>query len=155
MTNPAFPIHRKDKSTLLNWAPLLSRLTSKEDILVDAVDYRTYTPSFSASGAMTWTGVTTYEGFYVLLPPFVFVRVNASGTTGGVANNTLYCSLPIPCPRIFTQGYGLVSDGAGANIAAMVQTDAIERLTIRRYDNANFGLGADRLINITTIYLLE
>jgi hypothetical protein len=111
-----------------------------------------YVPSYSASGSMTFTSVTTTAAKYILMNSnTVFVIVNGTGTTGGTAATNLSATPPI------------ASDGVGVNMActtrdatsggAALGTGRIAtNLLVSKADISNYGLGSGRIMFISGLY---
>lgn len=58
-------------------------------------DWKTYVPTYSGSGGMTFTAVTTDQAFYRRDRGLIFIDVQATGTIGGTPTDVLYATLPI------------------------------------------------------------
>jgi hypothetical protein len=90
-------------------------------------DWLTWQPAFSASGSMTYTTVTTDLAQYKIRGTEQLFEIKAHGTTGGVASTLLAA----------TYAFGFFGS-TGYNFS--------------KYDNSNFGLGANRYIAGTGQY---
>lgn len=115
-----------------------------------------YTPTYSASGSMTYTSVTTNLAKFSILGQQMTVMVDAVGTTGGTVSDTLKVSLSVN-PTIKTTnespvGYGFVKDTVVQITASVFWNDTGGAIYIRKYDDSNFGLGANRSINVSILY---
>lgn len=110
-----------------------SELSEYDFTLVD------YTPTLSASGAMTWTGTSISYAFYIDFGNLFFVGLRATGTTGGVASTDLVATLPFTPLYSNWPLWGVTIDGAA--IAGYFQTSSAT-VVARRYDAANFSLAA-------------
>jgi len=80
--------------------------------------WATWSPSYSASGSMTFTSVTTHIARYCQIEKIVYFQIRAIGTTGGTASNSLFFSLP-STPAITTDyswGGGCIAWDTGGNI---------------------------------------
>jgi len=113
----------------------------------------TFTPTYSASGSMTWTSVTTDYSTYKIQSDLVNYELFALGTTGGTASTELRATLPIGASPAFNAqrfGGGAV-DSVGICCLHFISTF----LSAARYDGANYGLGANRGITTKIIYRLR
>ena len=118
----------------------------------------TYAPSYSASGSMTWTDVTTNLAKFSIEGTMVTVWLKATGTTGGTANNALKATLPVEALNSNDLiAYGaIVRDGASvlAGVAA-IQSGTPDTIAAYRYDLANYGLAANHYLRVTASYTME
>ena len=103
-----------------------------------------YTPTYGASGSMTYGSVTTTYAKFKIAGNTVSVGIRVTGTTGGTASNTITASLPITSPRGDVNGTGLVADTG--LLGGIIYLGTTSLLYARKYDSANFGLGAGRII---------
>ena len=104
---------------------------------------QTWTPIFSGSGSMTYTGVTILHARYQRNPGNVCeVWIQTLGTTGGTAGIGINITLPFQAMNVNSVGAASITDGGG-NVSAqcLVQSSG---LIIRKLDAANWGLGASR-----------
>jgi hypothetical protein len=111
-----------------------------------------WTPSYSASGSMTYTSVTTNRAKYLQLGKLVFFTLSATGTTGGTASNAIIATLPVTAaysPIIFAGGY---DDGGGTALTGIGQGSGTGSLAVSKADKSNFGLGAGRSIYVSGVY---
>lgn len=122
------------------------------EALVHGGGWATWTPTYSAGGSMTYTTVTTLLAQYQRHGSTVHFRAYALGTTGGVASNELRMSLPVTAVGNTSGFGGFVIDGAGVDIGGFGYLQSTTTLGARRYDNANFGLGANRGIVLSGTY---
>jgi hypothetical protein len=102
----------------------------------------TYTPTYSASGSMTWTSVTTTTSAYKIISDNLSLELFALGTTGGTASTELRATIPFgatPAGNNQRFGGGAV-DNVGISCIHFISTT----LNTARFDAANFGLGANR-----------
>jgi len=77
-------------------------------------DWFSWTPTLSASGAMTWTTTTIYVAKFRISARMFFANIYARGTTGGTAGLYLLATLP------FTLGGG---SGVAAGRAELVDVE--------------------------------
>lgn len=118
-------------------------------------DWFGYTPSYSAGGSMTYTSVTTSIAKWRSMGAnTIFVKVRASGTTGGTASNTISASVPVDAldAASFPTAFGQVNDGGPIAARIALRNSTPDLVDAVRYDNANFGLGTGRIMNVGVIY---
>jgi hypothetical protein len=111
-----------------------------------------YSPSYSAFNTMTFTSVSTNIAKFKVDGKTVTLAVAATGTTGGTASNAIYVNVPIIPDNTSVQGYrapGSVDDGTGLAGFGLYTSGSI---SMGRYDNGNFGLGAARGIYTVFTY---
>lgn len=114
----------------------------------------TYQPTYTGSASMTWTSVTTTRAIYkISMHQDVKLQISALGTTGGTASTELRVTLPI-YPTTFNEQRvgGTVVDNAGLSGQCLFNSTDMR---CSRYDNANYGLGANRGIYTKTEYRLD
>jgi len=110
-----------------------------------------YTPTYGASGSMTWTSVTANPAKFKINGKSCTVVISASGTTGGTASTVLTVTLPVTPDNTTYRVGGSVDDGVGypgwfGNYAS------IGTIYCSRWDNGNFGLGAGRAVYFQMTY---
>jgi hypothetical protein len=112
-----------------------------------------FTATYSASGAMTWTSITTDYSTYKIQSDLVNYELFAIGTTGGSASSELRATLPIGAsPAFNAQRFG---GGAVDNVGIACLHFISTTLNTARFDGANYGLGASRGITTKIIYRLR
>jgi len=105
----------------------------------------TWTPSYSASGAMTFTSVVTNYAKYMYHGKLVWFSIRATGTTGGTASTDIYFTLPVTAAASNTIAFaGMALDTGSIGCAAYQQSTTLG--AVRKYDATNWGLGASRVI---------
>lgn len=111
-----------------------------------------YQPVYTGSGSMTYGTVTTNLSSYEVADNTLTVYLAANGTTGGVASDTLFATLPFEGfnTSAFVRGGAVVVDG-GSNISGWYYVTTSRRIGFVKYDASNFGLGASRQIYGTAI----
>jgi hypothetical protein len=115
-------------------------------------DWFNYLPSYSASGSMTFTGVTTEIARFKIVGKTCFVNLSAFGTTGGSADTFLYVTLPV--------NYAISFNGAcrGFDGSITVQRlfyfagDSNNRILVANYNFSNWGLAATKEIKAIFFY---
>ncbi len=109
-------------------------------------------PTYSANGSMTFTD--TALGNYQIRYDTLFYQLNSYGTTGGVANNQILYTVPM---NTYLSAYNFscgcsIADGAGVTVLGYTTSETTGQFSFRRYDLANFGIGAARGGTIQTFY---
>jgi len=110
-----------------------------------------WVPVYSASGAMTFTSVTT-TGYYIDWGRVVEIFIDLTGTTGGVADLEIRFTVPIIGVAWITSLNCLAKNGAGtaeAGSCIVVGSTA----TVYRTTVTAWGLGAGRGAIISGRYL--
>jgi len=111
--------------------------------------WSTWSPTYGASGAMTYTAVTSTSARYIQIGKLVFFNLDAVGTTGGVANTTLTFSLPVTCSgRNHCMG-GQIYQAAGKASQVIVSSGGGSALL---YDSSNLSLAASTYLRVAGIY---
>ena len=109
----------------------------------------TWQPQYSATGSMTYTSVTTSLAEYRVIGRGWVEEVVVFGTTGTPAAPGIRKTMPFKARNfaVTVPGTGWTADGAGTIAACMfVDGTTANILACRRYDGANYGLGANRYI---------
>lgn len=116
----------------------------------------TYTPTYSASGSMTYTSVTTNLAIYKLNNNYCFLVVSSTGTTGGTAAGELRCTTPIARNNTANYPYAgaaSVTDGtSGISGICNWQGTSTQLLAFQRYDGGTFTLAVGREAKGTIFY---
>lgn len=135
----------------------------------DGTNYRTpyerstpwvdWTPTYSASGSMTFTSVTKGFAYYKVNGKSCSFHIFAFGTTGGTASNALYASAPFTAfatsdsykfpanVRDASSGFQVPGLGYTASSGTL--------LAFSKEDLSNFTLGATRVINGSGTYRIQ
>lgn len=107
--------------------------------------YFNWNPSYSAEGSMTFSSVTTNFARYSLIGRTLNFEISADGTTGGTASAGIIFSLPVT-PRNASSGKYIIGpvflDDAGYQSGVMFASSST--MAVRKYNNANYGLGSGR-----------
>lgn len=113
-----------------------------------------WTPAYSAGGAMTYTGVSTGIATYKITRDTLEVWVRASGTTGGVTNNLLRATLPFDAlfSTSFPIAWGQINDGAAVTSKCGINDSTPDYLNASKYDGALVTLAAGVVINLMARY---
>lgn len=106
----------------------------------------TWQPTYSASGSMTWTSITTDYARYKVVMNDLRIKISAGGTTGGTANTDLIYTIPFSSVNMVNQPHNISASVYESGWKGAVAKIAINSNTIntQRYDGANFGLGTLR-----------
>lgn len=112
-----------------------------------------WTPQFTASGSMTFTGISVSRAEIVPCGCNFRFDLKASGTTGGTANLSLYASMPPG--MVSSQAAGeyscLAGDTASAPGYGFLSGASLSLFAVRKTpDGTNWGLGASRSISFNT-----
>lgn len=114
----------------------------------------TWAPSWGATGAMTYTGVTAQAARFCVNGRLVYFALRGTGTTGGVASLAVTASMPVT-PVALT-GASLpvvcaVTDGSAVAGRGTLDTST-GSLGIAKVDGTNYGLGAGRVVYAEGFY---
>lgn len=113
-----------------------------------------WVPTYSGSGSMTYTGITTTKARYKVVGKTCKVQLNFYGTTGGVAGITLIASLPANIRSKDANNYvpALISQDTFATVAlGAIRADGGNPTSNLNFFLASFGvwgLGAGRGVNV-------
>lgn len=107
--------------------------------------WATWTPTYTCSGSMTYTAVTTNAAIYQRHGNTIRLKVVATGTIGGTVSNGVRFSLPVTQGVFESTPYaGYVTDAATASaLAYQFSTSVVE---VMRYDAVNWTAGTNRVI---------
>lgn len=112
-----------------------------------------WTPTYTASGSMTYTSVTTTVAKYIQVGKLVYFYLSATGTTGGTTNNTIYFTLPVTAAStsgaIFAAN---ISPAGGVAVGGFATLNTTSQAGFRRYDSGNITLGASTGITVSGFY---
>lgn len=148
-----FGIFREPKQTLLSWAPQLRLIANRKEWLYPEFTWQPYQVSISAGGTMTATP-SELRGLYIKIGQLILIEIRAVFTTAVAANPIVNLTLPISTSPNGDMGAftAQVTDG-GAGLAGVGVTSAgSSTLQVSRYDGANWGLGAGRIIRVSGAY---
>ena len=113
-------------------------------------DILTWVPTYTASGSMTYTSVTTDLAEYKIVGRILYFEHQAHGTTGGTASTTVYATVPFAARNFAIQipmGSAYVTDtGASITSFAFIENTG-SKIGYRRTDSTNWGLGSGRYVN--------
>lgn len=110
-------------------------------------------PTYTCSGAMTYTSVITGTKLYRIVENNVFIVHYSAGTTGGSASNTLIMSLPMSVSAsVSANGLILSAQTFDTVTITGVGWAYTTTMSCRKYDSSNYGLGAGRVAALTGMY---
>jgi len=116
---------------------------SNDEFQLQESAWANYVPTYGADGAMTFTAVVTNVAKFKYKNKHIFVCINATGTTGGVASRYVSATLPIDALMTNQTGSGQVQPGTG-RFGAVVFAATVSELFIGNGDNSDWGLGTNR-----------
>ena len=115
-----------------------------------------WTPTYAASGAMTFTGVSTDIAKYVVKGAEVTVFFRFTGTTGGTASTSITFTLPFTSANVAAGAQWLsavyINQGTSAGGFVYVGNNTATANVIKE-DTSNWGLGAGRIVLGSLTYL--
>lgn len=109
-----------------------------------------WTPTYSASDAMTYTSVTTFFGYFRIIGNTCEIFLTTSGTTGGTASSKLFATLPVN--NIDISGTLASYTRDTISVASITYYDDTHNIVVIKYDGSNYGLGVDRRITVNGSY---
>jgi hypothetical protein len=122
----------------------------------------TWTPTYSASGSMTFTSVTTHYATYTRNKDntSVYVEIKATGTLGGTASTQMKFTPPVTPHSDYTAGtldaMNLVGGGCSGQssgaIRGLVTNYDGTNINVFQPTNANFGLGSNAGLYLSGTY---
>lgn len=115
--------------------------------------WTSYTPTYNASGSMTWTSITTNSAHYILIGKSLLLQVSATGTVGGTPSDGLIFSLPSGMTHKAATtksggGCGVIDNGSRRG-GHWYNADT-NQIQCDRYDSGNFTVGSGG-INFTGV----
>jgi len=112
------------------------------------------TPTYSASGSLTYTSVSTQKNKFMIQGKTFFFETASSGTTGGTASTDIIQSLEgifmDTTAYVYVGGAGLF-DGADMS-GYIIRDNTNNGVRFLKYNKANWGLGAARDIRSSGFY---
>lgn len=112
----------------------------------------TWQPTYTCSGSMTYTTVTTNTAKYMIRRESCLILLFAKGTTGGSASSDIIASPPITSAEQNQPLSARVIDGGNA-IAGISNISTNGNIQTKRHTADNWGLGANRYINVRGEFL--
>lgn len=103
----------------------------------------TWQPSYSASGSMTWTSVTTRQADYQIIGKLVTIYCSFIGTTGGTTNSQLFFTVPFTS-AVTSNAYGTVTFATESSIFVLGRfyPNSATQFRIVKIPLTNWTLGA-------------
>ncbi len=116
----------------------------------------TWSPSFTATGTgtPTWGTVTTYRADYFQLGKLVCYNIAAEGTTGGSTVTQLNFTLPITAVSEADSFTSACTEyhATDNHRATACRNSSTTVMAVSRFDNGDFGIGANRAIRAEGCY---
>jgi hypothetical protein len=110
-----------------------------------------WSPTFGASGSMTYTSVTATAKFR-LIGRTAEIRVKAAGTTGGTASAALNFTPPIPFSDDGFMIPAFVEDSSNNPFISGIAWPLSGIIKVSKYDGSNYGIGSGRMLVATGFY---
>jgi len=129
-------------------------LTSSAAITGTLGGWLTWTPTVTASGSMTISGVTIYLAEYIRIGPLVHFHFTVSCTTGGTASTDIDVSLPVAsvgADAVTFSASGTMTSGALSLMTALL-VGGTSTCIVRLNPQANWTLGAETYLRISGTY---
>lgn len=119
----------------------------------DYPDGFNYTVVFSATSTMTFESVTTNIGKFWVHGRLCTVAIRGTGSTAGTADSGPKATLPI-APDDGSTSYiiGAAVSSDGSNVMSGTAEVSASSVIFRRYDFANWTLGASRFVSVVLSY---
>jgi len=111
-----------------------------------------YTPTYGASGDMTYTSVTTTLGKFSIVGNKVCLLLYCNGTTGGVADKLLKITPPVAAASVSFGGGAGITDAGNININGVWVMQTSTSIFVYRYDGDNWDLGANGRVRLDINY---
>lgn len=147
------PISFSPARTLEGWAAEIRGAKLIEESDYNSTDWQTIV---RGGGGMTIaaSSVVTLSAKFTARKKLIEFELSITFTTGGAANNVIYFSLPKRAALSSISGKTplICSLTDGGEIAGHARIESEDLGAIRRYDNANFGIGAGRAAYIFGCY---
>lgn len=136
------------------WAVPTFNATNLIQRPVYETNWLTWTPTYSASGSLTYTSISTYRARYKVSGGQLLLDFSSAGTTGGTASNTITVTIPFNNSNGSILYYpAVVGDGATGAGGSFIN-DATNIINFRKYDSSNFGLGGARVVGSNICFSL-
>lgn len=114
--------------------------------------WSTWSPSYSASGSMTYTSVTTAISRYITIGKLTCAILRANGTTGGTASDQIIASLPVAVATIGATIYFPVIQNDSSTVVGMLALASGSSNALFLHTSGNWSLGANRAIYANFCY---
>lgn len=136
-------------------ATITDKYISYADIPSGLPSFFNYSPSYSASGSMTYTSVSTAEAKWYVNGSTLFYMIQASGTTGGTASNTILITPPVTIAgssSSYPNSAAIVDGTSAATVGTGAARVSDNKIFVRKSDNSSLGLGTGRLVQAHGFY---
>jgi len=111
-----------------------------------------WTPTYSAFGSMTYTGITTNVARYKLIGKTLYIELQFDGTTGGSASAGITVSLPNSAsPKTTGTRTPCVIRDAGTYEIGFIEYGGADGIYFRRLAVVNYSLAANTGGSISAI----
>lgn len=146
-----FPVFNDVKNTLFSWQKTLTNLSRFEESLGPTFAWTDWSPTYSTSGTMTFAVTALAYARYIQLGEMLWFRVDATGTTGGVASTGITFTLPpgithTSTPTTAPEALASRIVDGGGGLAGIGYAIGGNRIGVLRYDGAVWGIGTNRRI---------
>lgn len=118
-------------------------------------EHDNWEPTISAASSMTISSSTIEWAKYTIIGKRVFIDIRISFTTAGTASQYVYFTAPpglAPISSVNLGGGCRIIDITGPIAGTYAWDEALQLFSVTRYDAANWGIGANRLMLITHNY---
>jgi hypothetical protein len=112
-----------------------------------------YTPTYGATGSMTWAASTTYARYQILDGAIRF-EVRAAGSTGGTASTGITFTLPY-APATASDGepfFGYITQGAELAQCTIGFTGSSTTVTARYFDSRTMNASSTTTLIMAGVY---
>ena len=147
-----FPLFTNIKSTLMRWRIELTSLADLEANLIEVIKWKSWEPTFTASGTMTFTVSSISYAKYIEVGKATFFNIRADGTTGGVASTEIRFTLPTRISSTNVVSFASTIVSGGFSLAGRALHRIGDEVAVGRYDGANWAIGANQLISVSGFY---
>lgn len=103
--------------------------------------WATWSPSYSATGSMTFTSVTTFYAKYQVVGKTCYFAISALGNVGGTASTSLKFTVPVAMSATGAFGGGCAAQDNSAWKGGFYQAFDTSTAQVSRYDGASFTVG--------------
>lgn len=150
----SFPVSNNFLDILKNWSPKLSGLSQILEDFINQHNWKDYDAPITCSGNMIFTVGDFKEFRYLRVRNTVWFTGGANGTTSGTNSNDFIIPTPIPAREANNTSFSAtIFESASSRRGAFgLITGGGDSITIRKYDQTNVGLGADRRFMISGFY---
>jgi len=112
-------------------------------------------PVYSASGSMTYTGVTTTRAKYKIRYDDVAINLYTSGTTGGTASNAIYATPPFTPALAVNWATKLYYNGLGNWQIGIGSFETTPMIVVTRSDSTqNFATTTDARMAVNNLFAI-